>query len=75
MLTDDPIFGILNSFEIVDFFDPAKLKDARQQISQLQGKLVVVIGDRGQSRSHQDTTCSSTLTLPVGRYKKGSGRD
>jgi mannose-6-phosphate isomerase class I len=34
LLTDDPVFGVMNRVEIEDFFDQEKLRRARQQIVQ-----------------------------------------
>jgi mannose-6-phosphate isomerase class I len=34
LLTDDPVFGVMNRAEIEDFFDQEKLRRARQQIAQ-----------------------------------------
>jgi mannose-6-phosphate isomerase class I len=34
LLTDDPVFGLMNRAEIEDFFDQVKLQRARQQIAQ-----------------------------------------
>ena len=34
LLTDDPVFGVMNRVEIEDFFDQDKLRQARQQITQ-----------------------------------------
>jgi mannose-6-phosphate isomerase class I len=34
LLTDDPVFGVMNRVEIEDFFDQEKLRHARQRIAQ-----------------------------------------
>ncbi len=42
-LTDDPVFGRLNGLKVADFFDPAKLRAAQQQLKADAG-LVVLLG-------------------------------
>ncbi|MDJ0364639.1 class I mannose-6-phosphate isomerase [Hymenobacter sp. H14-R3] len=42
-LTDDPVFGRLNGLTVADFFDPAKLQAAQQQLKDDTG-LVVLLG-------------------------------
>jgi mannose-6-phosphate isomerase class I len=41
VLGDDPVFGRMNSIEIVDFLDPAKLCQAQQRCAQNDGILVI----------------------------------
>jgi mannose-6-phosphate isomerase class I len=43
-LTDDRVFGKTNCIEILDFFDPVKLRAARREIAAASDGLVVVIG-------------------------------
>jgi mannose-6-phosphate isomerase class I len=43
-LTDDRVFGKTNCIEILDFFDPLKLQEARREIVAADDGLVVVIG-------------------------------
>jgi len=44
MLTDDPVFGVMNSVEVESYFDPEKLRAARQRIEEVTAGLVLVIG-------------------------------
>jgi mannose-6-phosphate isomerase class I len=49
LLTDDPVFGVMNRVEIEDFFDQEKLRHARQQIAQWEAtapasRIAMVIG-------------------------------
>ena len=43
-LTDDPVFGILNNLEIVDFFDATKLQFARAEVDKARGQTVLLVG-------------------------------
>lgn len=42
-LTDDPVFGIMNSIEIEDFFDPARLAEARARCASA-SQLILILG-------------------------------
>jgi mannose-6-phosphate isomerase class I len=44
MLTDDPVFGVLNGFEIRDFFQQDKLTATREQISNVSSGLILIVG-------------------------------
>src|SRR5882762_3903290 len=44
MLTDDPVFGVLNGFEIRDFFQQDKLAAIRDQIQSVSRGVVLIIG-------------------------------
>jgi mannose-6-phosphate isomerase class I len=44
MLTDDPVFGVMNGMEIKNYFDAGKLLAARQEIEKTQEKLILVVG-------------------------------
>jgi mannose-6-phosphate isomerase class I len=43
-LTDDPVFGVMNSIAIEDFFDPQKLADAKVIVTNHRAGLLLVIG-------------------------------
>src|SRR5258708_17879965 len=49
VLGDDPVFGRMNSLEIEDFFDDAKLSCAREQVKNWKHGLLVIVGT-GASR-------------------------
>src|SRR5580698_3120060 len=44
MLTDDPVFGVMNCIEIEDYFDAEKLRRARAEIAEVTEGLVLVVG-------------------------------
>jgi hypothetical protein len=44
VLGDDPVFGSMNGLEIEDFFDDAKLADAREQVKNWKHGLLVIVG-------------------------------
>lgn len=44
MLTDDPVFGMMNSMEVADYFDKAKLQAARHSLAEHGNGLVLVLG-------------------------------
>lgn len=44
LLTDDPVFGRMNDFEIADFLDADKVRVARAEIERGGGGLVLVVG-------------------------------
>jgi mannose-6-phosphate isomerase class I len=43
-LGDDPVFGLMNSTEIVDFFSPEKLREAQQRCAAAQDGVLIVLG-------------------------------
>jgi mannose-6-phosphate isomerase class I len=44
LLTEDPIFGVMNNLEIEDFFDPEKLSQVRAELSDANEKLILIFG-------------------------------
>jgi len=44
VLGDDPVFGQMNSLEIVDFFDNAKLASGREMVKNWKHGLLVIVG-------------------------------
>jgi mannose-6-phosphate isomerase class I len=44
VLGDDPVFGRMNGLEIEDFFDIAKLANAREQVKRWKHGLLVIVG-------------------------------
>jgi len=44
ILTDDPVFGVMNEVEIEDFFEPEALRLARLQLQEAQGKVTLIVG-------------------------------
>jgi mannose-6-phosphate isomerase class I len=44
ILTDDPVFGVMNGVEIGDFFDPEALRLAQFKLHEAQGQLIVIVG-------------------------------
>lgn len=44
ILTDDPVFGIMNGIEIEDFFDPERSRYARLKLEEMQQGRVLIIG-------------------------------
>lgn len=44
LLTDDPVFGVMNKVEIEDYFDKEKLAQARRQLESAAGGTVLVVG-------------------------------
>jgi mannose-6-phosphate isomerase class I len=42
LLTDDPVFGRMNDTRLDDFFDAAKLQDARERVSRASGTVLVL---------------------------------
>src|ERR1700739_2097026 len=44
VLGDDPVFGRMNSFEIVDFFDTGRLAEAREKVRNWRQGLLVIVG-------------------------------
>src|SRR5260370_15455590 len=44
VLGDDPVFGSMNGLEIEDFFDDAKLADARDQVKNWKHGLLAIVG-------------------------------
>ncbi len=43
-LTDDPVFGRMNGFEIADFFDPGKLEASRERVRRHEQGVLLVLG-------------------------------
>jgi hypothetical protein len=44
VLSDDPVFGRMNSLEIADFFDTGRLARAREQVRNWKQGLLVIVG-------------------------------
>jgi mannose-6-phosphate isomerase class I len=44
ILTDDPVFGVLNGTEIDEFLDPRKLQDAALQLEEFKDRTVLIVG-------------------------------
>lgn len=44
LLTDDPVFGVMNSIEIKDYFDPKKLETARREAEAPHEGITLVMG-------------------------------
>jgi len=44
ILTDDPVFGVMNNFEIEDFFEPEVLRSARLKLQEAQGRTTLIVG-------------------------------
>jgi mannose-6-phosphate isomerase class I len=44
MLTDDPVFGVMNGFEIEDFFDPERLAQTQRKAGEAANGITLVIG-------------------------------
>jgi mannose-6-phosphate isomerase class I len=44
LLTDDPVFGVMNTIEIKDYFDPEKLEAARREVEEARAGITLVIG-------------------------------
>ena len=40
LLTDDPVFGVMNQVELIEFFDPEKLAKMREQVAKGQALIV-----------------------------------
>ena len=44
MLTDDPVFGVMNGMQIEDYFDPEQLRLARQRVERSTAGNILVVG-------------------------------
>src|ERR1700739_4476054 len=44
LLTDDPVFGVMNCMEIEDYFDAAKLRRAQREIEETRDGLLLIVG-------------------------------
>jgi len=44
LLTDDPVFGLMNGMEIIDFFDAEKLHTVQSQIERESGGAILILG-------------------------------
>jgi len=44
LLTGDPVFGVMNKIEVVDFFDKTKVRKARQKIEDSHNGIILIIG-------------------------------
>jgi len=44
LLTDDPVFGMMSTMEIADFFDKRKVREAWQEIEHARAGLILIIG-------------------------------
>ena len=44
LLTDDPVFGVMNTIEIKDYFDPEKLEAAEREVEEFRNGIALVIG-------------------------------
>jgi mannose-6-phosphate isomerase class I len=54
ILTDDPVFGVMNGSELEDFFDPEKLQHARLKLKEAGGRTVLIIGTGAALIAPQD---------------------
>lgn len=44
LLTDDPVFGVMNTIEIKDYFDPKKLETAQREAEEARDGTTLVVG-------------------------------
>jgi len=44
MLTDDPVFGVMNCIEIEEFFDPEKLRYALYAVEKISEGVILIVG-------------------------------
>ena len=44
LLTDDPVFGVMNCMEIEDYFDAGKLRHAQREIEEAREGAVLIVG-------------------------------
>ena len=44
ILTDDPVFGVMNGVEIEDFFEPEALRTARLKLQEAQDRVSLIVG-------------------------------
>src|ERR1700723_3564327 len=44
LLTDDPVFGVMNCMEIEDYFDAGKLRHAQREIEAAREGVVLIVG-------------------------------
>lgn len=44
ILTDDPVFGVMNGVEVEDFFEPDALRHARLELEKAQGQATLIVG-------------------------------
>jgi len=44
ILTDDPVFGVMNGIEIEDFFEPKAVQDARLKVEGAGGQTTLIVG-------------------------------
>jgi mannose-6-phosphate isomerase class I len=74
-LTDDRIFGVMSSHALADFFDPARLAEARARVEQARGGLVLIYGVGAELVSRGDLLVYADLArweIQL-RYRRGLG--
>jgi mannose-6-phosphate isomerase class I len=62
LLTDDPVFGKMNSLEILDFFDPRLLEETRQRLESRKSGLLLIVGTGASLVSRFDRLVYADMT-------------